>query len=98
MPIFNYICKNKYNIHNGEFYTFEELVFSNTKEILCPICHSETEKIFSPTSNIVSGEKPSTNKNYDTTSAIREHIKDLKEQKNNYKTEELFNPTGKTPI
>ncbi len=98
MPLFNFVCKDQYNIHKGEFYIFEELVISTNVEILCPICRSEVERIFSPTSNIISSEKSHTNKRYDTTSSIRDHIKDLKEKKKNYTTEELYNPTGKTPI
>lgn len=101
MPIFNFICKNQFDIHNGEYYQFEEIQFKN-EIVLCPICKSETEKIFSPPSSIKfigSGwTEKSRNINYDTTSGIKEQVQELKKQKDNYTTEELFNPKGNTPI
>jgi hypothetical protein len=100
MAIFNFQCKDNFDIHKEELYIFEDIIFSteNIDSIKCPICKSDTIKIFSPPKHIQFNGKgwteKSKNRNYDSTQGIRDQIDELKKEKSNMTTEQLFNPNG----
>ncbi len=104
MAIFNFQCKDQFDIHKEELYIFEEILFSKDDEnsIKCPICKSDSIKIFSPPKSIKfngSGwTEKSRNRNYDSTQGLRDQIQEIKKQKENLTTEQLFNPNGDKKI
>ena len=98
MPTFNFLCNNENKVHTEE-YIFEELVLNN-EDVICPVCKSKSIKLFSPNNAIsFKGEgwtiKSSNYIGNDRTSAIRDHVKEMENNKKNYTTEELYNPQGK---